>query len=186
MSLPPDPLRGLWSIPTLCSQERPGPNILCPCWENLPGSSLGHCSFPLRSWRTLCCICVTPAQLFGPFLMSFPWLARPSKNTSFVTGMSWSADRDCKNTQCATVSCAIVKWGDRFNAEAVGSCLTGMQHYKYVDVGMGGFSVLCVSLSRSDPRARHPWPFPKSAEQYLVCSQKGGEGQVMDTKNFLL
>lgn len=27
---------------------------------------------------------------------------------------------------------------------------------------MCGFSVLCVSLSRSDPRARHPQQFPKS------------------------
>lgn len=98
----PRPVAGLWLIQTLCSQEKAWPNILCPCWgvtlcswENLPGSSLTNCSLPFRSWRTLCSICVTPAQLSGPFLMSFPWLARPSKNMSFVTGMSWSADRAC-------------------------------------------------------------------------------------------
>lgn len=50
---------------------------------------------------------------------------------------------------------------------AAGFSLTGVQHNKYMDIGMCGFSVLCVSLSRSDPRARHPGQFPKSVHGVL-------------------
>lgn len=97
--------------------------------------SLADCSFSLRSWRTLCCICVTLAQRSGHFLMSSHWLARPFKTTSFATGTSWAADSlfwSIKNTECSAGFCPsafIVNCSDLMWLKSARFSLMGMHRF---------------------------------------------------------